>query len=206
MKVNEKKKFFFDVCRFSRRMHVQFETLISHLLAMSLSCLLLLNVNKTKAKVIQTRNHSSRMRTARFSSSGGRGVCPTTSPPEADLPPLDSDFPWMLVMWPVMHAGKPPPVDRQTPVKTLPCHKLRLRAVMIMVLYAHRGMCLWRLLLCRGLWRHRRTASRTLSRTSGRDGRAGCRTPHTRTLPLPSAASTCRWTVYITQNIYIIHN
>ena len=32
----------------------------------------------------------------------------------------------------VMHAGKPtplPPVDRQTPVNTLPCPKLRLRAV-----------------------------------------------------------------------------
>ena len=37
-------------------------------------------------------------------------------------------------MWPVMHAGKPTPsllVDRQTPVKTLPCPKLRFRAVNI---------------------------------------------------------------------------
>ena len=34
-----------------------------------------------------------------------------------------------LVMWPAMHAGKLPPVDRQLPVKTLHCSKLRLRAV-----------------------------------------------------------------------------
>ena len=47
------------------------------------------------------------MRTDRFASSGG--FCPP--PPEADpldadpLPP-EPDPPRMLVMWPVMHAGK----------------------------------------------------------------------------------------------------
>ena len=49
------------------------------------------------------------------------------TPLPTDATPLDAD---PLVMWPVMHAGKPPPTpDRQTPVKTLPCLKLRLRAV-----------------------------------------------------------------------------
>ena len=54
--------------------------------------------------------------------------------PDEDLPrarppwmqtPLDAD---PLVMWPVLDARKPPPplVDRQTPVKTIPCPKLRL--------------------------------------------------------------------------------
>ena len=41
--------------------------------------------------------------------------------------PLDAD---PLVMWPVMHAGKPnPPPHRIMLVKILPCPKLRLRAV-----------------------------------------------------------------------------
>ena len=34
------------------------------------------------------------------------------------------------VMWPVMHAERPTPQCGQTPVKTLPCPKLRLRVVM----------------------------------------------------------------------------
>ena len=41
-------------------------------------------------------------------------------------------FPRMLVMWPVMHAGKPTPLNRMTyTYKKLPCPKLRLRAVKI---------------------------------------------------------------------------
>ena len=45
-----------------------------------------------------------------------------------------SSRPNMLVMWPVMHAGKPTHplrTDWQTRVKTLPCPKLHLRAVTI---------------------------------------------------------------------------
>ena len=50
-------------------------------------------------------------------------------------PPLDPPLPppfVMLVMWPMMHAGKPTPahlMGRQTPMKTLPCPKLRSRAI-----------------------------------------------------------------------------
>ena len=53
--------------------------------------------------------HSSRMRTARFSGRLG-GVCPGG-----------------VCLFGVCHP--PPPVGRQTPVKTLPCPKLRLRAL-----------------------------------------------------------------------------
>ena len=68
----------------------------------------------------------------------GEGVCPPPrcrppSPPDADHPPPGCKPP-PLVVWTVMHAGSQlpcPPVDRQTPVKTLPCPKLRLRATKI---------------------------------------------------------------------------
>ena len=100
------------------------------------------------------RKYSIRMYTTCLpsSSGGGGGFCPTplfpgrrpppppwmqTPPPDAEPPPLDADTPPCRlspqVIWPVMHAGKPtlPPVHRQTPVKTLPCPKLRLRTVKI---------------------------------------------------------------------------
>ena len=57
--------------------------------------------------------HSSRMRTAR------------TLPVQGGLP--DRDPPWTET-----HSGqRSPPVDRQTPVKILPCPKLRLRVLKI---------------------------------------------------------------------------
>ena len=50
----------------------------------------------------------------------GGGGLPNHFPPLADPSP-DADIPWMLVMWPVMHAGIPAPhLDRRTPLKTLP--------------------------------------------------------------------------------------
>ena len=60
-----------------------------------------------------TRKHTSRMRTACFPSSEGGGVC--TTPLEAD-PPRCRSPPRMLVMWPIVHAGKPTPlpVNRMT--------------------------------------------------------------------------------------------
>ena len=54
-------------------------------------------------RIVCTRKHSSRMKRRLFSDSGG-GVPPDTPPTET-------------------------PLDRQTPVKTLPCPKLRLRTV-----------------------------------------------------------------------------
>ena len=104
-----------------------------------------------------TRKHSSRMCTIYFSSmhpGGGRSASmgslhpgglpnsPLDADPyagpwrqtPADADPLEADPP-RLVMWPVIHAGKPtspPPwTEGQTLVKTLPCPKLRLRAVKI---------------------------------------------------------------------------
>ena len=63
---------------------------------------------------------------------------PDTDPPRC-RPPLDAALtprgrppggrPPPLFMGPVMHAGKPIPPCGQTPVKILPCPKLRLRAV-----------------------------------------------------------------------------
>ena len=68
------------------------------------------------------------MRTARLLPYGGISLTETPRT-ETSLPGQETP----LVMWPVMHAGTEtlpaPPVDRQTPVKTLPCPKLRLRAV-----------------------------------------------------------------------------
>ena len=60
-----------------------------------------------------------------------RGVCPP--------PPPWMQTPWRqiaLVMWPVMHAGRPTPTPRgqkewHTLVKILPCPKLRLQTVKI---------------------------------------------------------------------------
>ena len=58
--------------------------------------------------LLATRMHSSRVRTVRFSGClfGGGGVCPGC-------------------------LLQPPPVDRQMPVKILPCPKLRLQVVII---------------------------------------------------------------------------
>ena len=71
------------------------------------------------------------MRTARFSSSGG-WVCPT-------VPDADSTPPHPLMQTPVHQMQTPPdavpptspPVNIRAGLKTLPCHKLRLRAVKI---------------------------------------------------------------------------
>ena len=108
------------------------------------------SVPKMKTFTI-TRLHSSRMRTTRLltisRSIQWREVClspPTyldADPPDADYLEADTSFeadtpprcrhPWSF-MWPVMHAGKLTPprwTEWHTGVKTLPCPKLRLRAV-----------------------------------------------------------------------------
>ena len=80
----------------------------------------------------QTKKHSSRMLTARFSSC--LGVCPT---PRLQTPPPRCRHPYPQMQTPPvgrppLNADPPrcrPPVDRQTPLKTLPCLKLRLWAV-----------------------------------------------------------------------------
>ena len=76
-------------------------------------------------KLINTKKHSSRMRTARFPSSGGSLPTPSlqVDSPWMQTPLLDGDPPGH-----VMHAGKqtpPPPLwtEWQTRVKTLPCIK-----------------------------------------------------------------------------------
>ena len=64
-------------------------------------------------------------------------------PPEADPPggrpplkadpsPLEAD-PWSCDLWSILlsQPALPHPLDRETPVKTLPCLKLRLRAVIL---------------------------------------------------------------------------
>ena len=99
-------------------------------------CNLLLCVKSRNSMHTENTNFAktkhSRMRSARFPSSG-EGSAPWMQTPTLDADPspprmLTSLPP--LVMWPVMHAGKPTStVDRQTPVKTLPCPKLRLRVV-----------------------------------------------------------------------------
>ena len=62
--------------------------------------------------------HSSRMRTARLLAvSGGGGLHPGGSASMGGLPRGE------------VGQTPLPPVDRQTPVKTLPCPKLRLRVV-----------------------------------------------------------------------------
>ena len=90
-----------------------------------------------------TRVYSSRMRTTRLLtipypivshvSWGSLPKAPRCRPPLDAAPPLDADSQMQipLIMWPVMHARKPtsPPMDRQTPVKRLPCPRLRLQAV-----------------------------------------------------------------------------
>ena len=92
---------------------------------------------------------SSRMRTARWLTVScsipyiSRGVCLTPPPPRVGRPggrgrsakPPRCRPPWIqtpLVMWPAMHAGKPPPppwTEWQMLVKILSCPKLRLRVV-----------------------------------------------------------------------------
>ena len=69
---------------------------------------------------------------------GGDLPTPNAPPPRQTPNPGCRPPPHPLVMWHVMHAGKPipPPLaDRQTPVKTVPCPKLSLRAVIIVVLH-----------------------------------------------------------------------
>ena len=86
------------------------------------------NRQKFRQKSCQTRRHSSRMRTAR-SSSSRRGLHqappPGSRPPSPrgsrHHPPPTADTPGAYI----------PPVDRHTPVNILPCPKLRLRAVII---------------------------------------------------------------------------
>ena len=53
---------------------------------------------------------------------------PWTETPWTETPWTET--PWSCDLW-CMLAQRPPPMDRQTPVKTLPCPKLRLRAVTI---------------------------------------------------------------------------
>ena len=78
-------------------------------------------------------NNKNRMCTARLltlSPSDRGGSPPGCEPPWNQTPGCSRP----LVMWPVMHAGKPttPPwTEWHTGVKTLPCPKLRLRAVII---------------------------------------------------------------------------
>ena len=66
------------------------------------------------------------MHTVRFSSSGGGGCLsnPPRCRPSCRQTPLDADSPVGRLS--CMHT---PPLNRQTCVKTLPCPKLRLRAV-----------------------------------------------------------------------------
>ena len=79
------------------------------------------------------------MGTASFPSSRGQSAqppdmqTPLEEDPSGCRPPCKQEPPPpMLVMWPVMRAGKPPPwTEWQTRVKTLPCTKLRLREVKI---------------------------------------------------------------------------
>ena len=61
----------------------------------------------------------------------------TGRPPLDAAPPCRPQMQIPLVMWPVMHAGKPTPICEQndTGVKTLRCPKLRLRVVMTTVLF-----------------------------------------------------------------------
>ena len=87
-----------------------------------------------KTKSLKTRKHSSRMRTARFSDSGEGRVCPTPHggrppprgcrPPSGDSIPPEADPPGGRPP-----GGRSPAMDRQTPVKILPCPKLSLHAV-----------------------------------------------------------------------------
>ena len=88
-----------------------------------------------------TRKHFSRMHTTCSSlymgGSQGKGGLPGQKPPQTD--PLDRDLPGRN-MGPDNQTGRDiiqrPPVNRQTPVKTLPCPKLRLRAVTIACKFA----------------------------------------------------------------------
>ena len=107
----------------------------------------------------ETRKHSSRMRTARFSSSwvGFAHQLPMQTPsPWMQIPlPLDTDpprgrspsprgrSPWMQTPLPGRPSPgcrtPPPTVNRQTGVKTLTCPKLRLRAVINNILVGSGG-------------------------------------------------------------------
>ena len=75
---------------------------------------------RTRGISHNTMKHSSRMRTARV---------PMQTPPSGHVA---CDACWMLVcdLWCMLGSQRPSlPVDRQTPVKTLPCLKLRLRVL-----------------------------------------------------------------------------
>ena len=82
------------------------------------------------------KNHSSRMRTSRLLTGPGRRLPP--DPDEDPLPDPDGDRldpdrgpPPSTFQDLDGDPLDPPPVDRQTPVKTLPYPNLRLRAVNI---------------------------------------------------------------------------
>ena len=67
-----------------------------------------------------TRKHSSRIRTVRFPSSSGRGVCPTPGPldanpltPIARPPPPGCRPPWSCDLWYIL-GSHPPPMNRIT--------------------------------------------------------------------------------------------
>ena len=92
----------------------------------------------------QTRKHSSRMCTTHFPSSRGGSTQPPLgrppgSRPRCRLTPLSLDAEriptgdaHLLVMWSVMHSGKPPPMNRMTDTfQKLPCPKLLFREVII---------------------------------------------------------------------------
>ena len=91
---------------------------------------------------VQTRMHSSRMRTARSSGRLG-GACFGGSPPgtpQARPPPgTGTPPPHNWEQAPLRDQAPPgtrhPPVDRHTPVNILPCPKLRLRAAITSFLY-----------------------------------------------------------------------
>ena len=106
--------------------------------------------------------HSSRMCTARLLTLScsipciGRGVCPTCPgcrlPLDADPagcrpfpPPIGGRPPWSCDLWYTLGREPPSPVGRQTPVKILPCPKLRLRVVIKGVVLTNKSRYNWRI-------------------------------------------------------------
>ena len=83
--------------------------------------------NGFDSQIIETRMHSSRMRTAhslQYRGSLSRGVCLTETPLDRD--PLDRDPPgqrppWSCDLWCMLEQRPPPWTESQIGVKTLPC-------------------------------------------------------------------------------------